>query len=131
MQKQQRSCFTLIKLVAASALISLPFFVAAAQTDNAKQPGPSAADANLLPDGPGKEVVLKKCTTCHSIRNVIASRRTADDWAQEVSKMVGRGATISDDEADTIVNYLADHFGPDSPKTGEQSQPAQDAKPQK
>ena len=131
MQKQQRSCFTRIKLVAASALISLPFFVAAAQTDNAKQPGPSAADANLLPDGPGKEVVLKKCTTCHSIRNVIGSRRTADDWAQEVSKMVGRGATISDDEADTIVNYMADHFGPDSPKTGEQSQPAQDAKPQK
>jgi competence protein ComEA len=130
MQKQAQPGFTRVKLIAASALISLPFFVAAAQTDNAK-PGPSAADANLLPDGPGKDLVLKKCTSCHNTRNVIASSRTADDWAQEVSKMVGRGATISDDEADTIVNYLADHFGPDSPKAGEPSQPAQESKPQK
>lgn len=130
MQNQAQPVFTRFKLIAASGLMLLPFFVAAAQTDNAK-PGPSAADANLLPDGPGKDVVLKKCTSCHSIRNVIASRRTADDWAQEVSKMVGRGATVSDDEADTIVNYLADHFGPDSPKTGESSQPPQDSKSQK
>lgn len=129
MQKQKQSGFTRIKLIVASALVTLPFLVAAAQTDNAK-PGPSPADANLLPDGPGKDLVLKKCTSCHSIRNVIASRRTADDWAQEVSKMVGRGATISDDEADTIVNYLADHFGPSSPKADESSKPAQDSKPQ-
>ena len=130
MQKQKQSGFTRIKLIAASALLSLPFFVSAAQTDSAK-PGPSPADANLLPDGPGKEVVLKKCTSCHSIRNVISSRRTADDWAQEVSKMVGRGATISDDEAETIVNYLADHFGHSSPITDEPSKPAPDSKPQK
>ena len=130
MDKQMQSGFSRIKIIAASALISLPFFMAAAQTDNTK-PGPSAADANLLPDGPGKDVVLKKCTSCHNIRNVIASRRSADDWAQEVSKMVGRGATISDDEADTVVNYVDDNFGRDSPKTGEQSQPAQDSKPQK
>jgi len=33
--------------------------------------------------------------------------------------MIGRGANISDDDADTIVNYLAEHFGPFSPKAGD------------
>jgi len=130
MHNQRHRGSAWIRMLLVSVFIALPFFIAAAQTDNAK-PGPSAADANLLPDGPGKDVVLKKCTSCHSIRNVIASRRTADDWAQEVTKMVGRGATISDDEADTIINYLADHFGPNSPKTDEPSKPAPESKPQK
>ncbi len=129
MKKQIHSGLSAAKVIVASALITMPFFIAAAQTDNAK-PGPTAADANLLPDGPGKEVVLKKCTSCHSIRNVISSRRTADDWAQEVSKMIGRGATISDDEADTIVNYLADHFGPSSSKPAVTSPSAPNSKPQ-
>jgi len=96
-------------------------FFATGQTEKT-QPGPSNADAGLLPDGPGKDVVLKKCTSCHNIRNVIAHRGDEDDWAQEVSKMIGRGAAnISDDDADAIVNYLAAHFGPSSPKAGDHS----------
>ena len=130
MQKQVQSGFALMRLIVALIFITMPFIVAVAQDDHPKPP-PSAADANLLPDGPRKDVVLKKCTSCHSVRNVIASRRTADDWALEVSKMVGRGATISDDEADTIVNYLADHFGPSSSKSENTPQSAPDSNPQK
>ena len=100
--------------------MALPLFFAAAQTENAK-PGSSSADANLLPDEPGKDVVLKKCQSCHSIRTVISRHGTADDWAQEVSKMISRGASISDDEAETIVDYLAAHFGPSESKPDEPS----------
>lgn len=112
------------KLLTASLLIALSMFFAAGQTDNSK-PGPSSADANLLPDGAGKDVVLKKCTSCHSIRNVIATHGDADYWAQEVSKMIGRGANISDDEADTIVDYLAAHFGPSSQKSSDATSASQ------
>lgn len=113
-------------VIAASALFALSLFYASGQTKLDKPDSPEVS-SQLLPDGPGKEVVLKKCTSCHSVRNVIARRATADDWALVVTKMIGRGASISDDEGDTIVNYLADHFGPTSPKPG-QSSPA-DASP--
>jgi DNA uptake protein ComE-like DNA-binding protein len=108
--------------------MALPLFYAAGQTKLDKPDSPEVS-AQLLPDGPGKDVVLKKCTSCHSVRNVIARRATADDWALVVSKMIGRGASISDDEGDTIVNYLADHFGPTSPKPGQSSPPADASHP--
>jgi mono/diheme cytochrome c family protein len=116
------------KLLAIPALIALPLFFAAGQTDKSK-PSPSSSDANLLPDGPGKDVVLKKCQSCHSIRTVISRHGTEDDWAQEVTKMIGRGATISDDEGDTIVDYLAAHFGPSSSQPGEHSPSTDNSKP--
>jgi mono/diheme cytochrome c family protein len=108
------------KFIAASVLVALPLFYAAAQTDNA-QAGSSKPAADSLPDGPGKEIVLKKCVSCHSIQIVTAKHATADDWAQVVSKMVGRGAVISDDDADVIVDYLAAHFGPSSANPGNSS----------
>jgi competence protein ComEA len=116
------------KVIAASALIALPLLYAYGQTKLDK-PDPPEVSASLLPDGPGKEVVLKKCVACHSVRNVIAKRATADDWAQVVTQMIGRGATMSDDDANTIVDYLADHFGPSSPKPGQSSPPADASRP--
>jgi len=116
------------KVIAASVLTFLPFFFAAGQADNSKA-APSAADANLLPDGPGKDLVMKKCTSCHNVRNVISHHGNADDWAQEVAKMIGRGATISDDDANTIVDYLSDHYGPSS-QPSDSSASAPDSKPQ-
>jgi competence ComEA-like helix-hairpin-helix protein len=101
------------RFIAASVLVALPLFYAAGQTDNAKS-GSSKSAADSLPDGPGKELVLKKCVSCHSIQ-------TGDEWAQIVSTMVGRGAVVSDDDADAIVDYLAAHFGPSSAKPGSSS----------
>lgn len=43
--------------------------------------------------------------------------------------MIGRGATVSDDEGDTIVDYLAAHFGPASSQPGEHSPSTDDSKP--
>jgi len=104
-----------IRVLAASVLIALPLYLAAGQTDDTKA-GSAKAAADSLPDGPGKEVVLKKCISCHSVQIVTNHHADADDWAQVVSKMIGRGAVISDDDADTIVDYLSAHFGPPAHK---------------
>lgn len=83
------------------------------------QSTPNAADINMLPDGPGKEVVIKKCLPCHNVRVTTAKRGSgsADDWDQEVNKMVSQGAELSDDEIDLVVQYLSTHFGPNSKNT--------------
>ncbi|HYA17774.1 MAG TPA: c-type cytochrome [Bryobacteraceae bacterium] len=66
-----------------------------------------------LPDGPGKELVQKQCASCHGLYKVTDERKTEEEWAVEVDKMVATGATLSDAEFDIVVKYLAKNFGPE------------------
>ncbi|MGC2661051.1 MAG: cytochrome c [Bryobacteraceae bacterium] len=69
--------------------------------------GPKAAQ---LPDGPGKETVQKICSGCHAPEIVLGHRDTKDGWEAIVSSMVDKGANGTDDEFNTIIDYLAAHF---------------------
>jgi competence protein ComEA len=100
-----------------SVLLLLLFAYAAAQTNSPK------AGADILPDGPGKDVVQRDCLSCHNVHITTSKRGDEDDWANTVSQMIGRGANISDDDADTIVEYMAAHFGPSAP-TPENAEPS-------
>lgn len=87
--------------------------------------------ASLLPDGPGKQLILAKCTVCHTAKMIVSIRGTQEDWNETMDKMIANGATISDEEADKIVAYLTAHFGPatqtapaDAPQAGSASAPA-------
>jgi len=75
----------------------------------------ASLQAQDLPDGAGKDVVLKVCTQCHDLTRIITKKRTKDEWNDTVDKMAVRGAKASDEEFETIVNYLAKYFGPDQP----------------
>jgi competence ComEA-like helix-hairpin-helix protein len=43
-------------------------------------------------------------------------RASEDEWAEEVDKMVSRGAILTDDETDQVIEYLSTHYGPDDSK---------------
>ena len=64
-----------------------------------------------LPDGEGKDVVLKVCTPCHGVSEFSAKRLTRMEWDDKVDNMAARGARASDEEFDLIVKYLAKNFG--------------------
>jgi competence ComEA-like helix-hairpin-helix protein len=114
----------MLKSIVSLFVIAMGLQFAAAQAPAAK-PGTDAAAS--LPDGPGKAVVEKSCKSCHSIETVTKSRNTADGWADVVSQMIGRGANISDDDAETIVEYLAAHYGPNSKGDAGAAKPATNA----
>jgi competence protein ComEA len=67
--------------------------------------------SQTLPEGPGKTVVERMCKGCHTLDNVVRSRRTRDRWTEVVDDMVARGAKGSDSEADEVIDYLSTHFG--------------------
>jgi competence protein ComEA len=71
-------------------------------------------DAKLLPDGPGKDTIVKVCTECHSPGAFRRHRKNKDDWSDTVADMVDRGAKGSDAEIAAVVDYLAANFGPDA-----------------
>jgi competence ComEA-like helix-hairpin-helix protein len=103
----------MLRFIAASSVIGLCLLFAVAQSP------PPKAGVDALPDGPGKEVAQKNCLSCHNARVATSKRGTEDDWATTVSQMIARGANISDDDADTIVQYMATHFGPEDSKHSE------------
>ena len=77
---------------------------------------PAADDggASLLPDGPGKAVVAKVCTECHSVDRMRTLRIGKDDWDEKIADMIDRGATATDAEKQALATYLTANFGPDS-----------------
>ena len=81
-----------------------------------------ARAADDIPDGAGKEIVIKVCTACHGIIEFTSQKHTKPEWDEVVDNMAQRGARASDDEFDKIVAYLAKNFGKDTPPKEEPKQ---------
>ncbi|MBI4446528.1 MAG: hypothetical protein HY645_11540 [Acidobacteria bacterium] len=69
----------------------------------------SAAD---LPEGEGKQLVGSLCAQCHNLGTVTSRRKSKQEWAETVEDMLARGAGFSPEEAEKMVDYLAQHFSP-------------------
>lgn len=71
-----------------------------------------ADDYPSLPAGPGRDVMVKVCSQCHSPE--IAAQQTLDaqGWKDLVNQMANNGAQASDADFDTIAKYLAASFPP-------------------
>ena len=76
----------------------------------------SVALAQKLPDGKGKEIVEGACDGCHGLDQIMGRTWSAEKWRDVVKKMVDKGASLSDDEFKTVVDYLAANFGEAKPK---------------
>lgn len=70
-----------------------------------------------LPDGPGKDELIKVCAPCHEPHRAAAFRLTREGWDATVTDMRWRGAKGTDEEFAAIVEYLSTHFlGEAAPK---------------
>jgi hypothetical protein len=88
--------------------------------------GPAAAQA--FPDGPGKEILEKKCSTCHAPEQVTTFGRSADEWHEVVVNMIDLGAELNEEEAKVLVEYLAKNWplkGPSAPTEPPAEPPAE------
>jgi competence protein ComEA len=68
-----------------------------------------------LPDGPGKDTVVKVCGTCHEPNRAAAVRLTREGWEQTVSDMRWRGAKGTDEEFTAVIEYLVANFLGEAP----------------
>jgi competence protein ComEA len=67
---------------------------------------------DVLPNGPGKELVEKRCGSCHSPQIVAGEDETRDQWNDTLNQMMGMGAPLTEDEFNQILDYLANSFPP-------------------
>jgi competence ComEA-like helix-hairpin-helix protein len=71
-----------------------------------------AAEPQELPDAKGKDLYEKICGACHDTDVVFKTRTTKEKWKTTVDEMASRGAEGTDEQLDTIIDYLALCFGP-------------------
>jgi hypothetical protein len=63
-----------------------------------------------LPDGPGKQIIEEKCSSCHDAGRIAGQKKTKSDWQDTVGRMMDKGAGLSSDDYDKLVDYLAKNF---------------------
>jgi cytochrome c5 len=68
--------------------------------------------AQKLPEGPGLDVLNKRCISCHDADIISSQKLSLTGWTRSVDKMVRWGATISPEEREILQPYLAQHFAP-------------------
>jgi len=60
----------------------------------------------------GEELLEARCTRCHSLDRVKTASKTQAEWEATVERMRGKGAELTDEEADILSEYLAETYGP-------------------
>ena len=92
-------------------LLSAPGFVANCLALIVLAAAPALARAQgQLPEGEGKAVVQKLCSTCHPAERGASVRLTREGWQDVMTRMVGIGLKGTDEELNAALEYLATHF---------------------
>ena len=70
-----------------------------------------SAQANPLQPEPGRTILSRRCTNCHSLELVRESSKSLAQWRETINAMVKYGATLTPPEHGVLAEYLARHFG--------------------
>ena len=61
---------------------------------------------------PAKGLFESKCSRCHSTQKPTSKKRTREGWEETVTRMIKvKGASINDEEAEIIIDYLTNNYG--------------------
>jgi len=73
-----------------------------------------------LPEGDGKKILETACTVCHGLEALDKFKGIykSNQWRDLVVNMKAYGASVSDAEATTLVDYLTKNFGPKDAAAG-------------
>jgi mono/diheme cytochrome c family protein len=82
------------------------------------------APVSQLPEGPNRDTVQRICSSCHSVQMFLGRGMTREQWSGVVSNMIGRGAKLSDEEFDQVVEYLGKTLPPGKQGGGAKAAPA-------
>ena len=101
----------LILVIIAAGLLLLGLAAAACGGGGQEPPAPPPAEG---PSGDltGEELLEARCTGCHGLDQVKSASKTESEWEATVERMRGKGAELSDAEAETLVDYLTETYGP-------------------
>ena len=68
------------------------------------------ADAQQLPNGPGKNETVRICGACHAPERSASVRLTREGWEDVLARMMALGAKGTDEDMKTVLEYLSANF---------------------
>lgn len=60
----------------------------------------------------GAALLEERCSVCHPSSRPKSKAKTPEQWEQTVTRMMGKGAKLSDEEKKTLVEYLGKTYKP-------------------
>jgi cytochrome c5 len=111
-------CGLIVVLVVATGLLAACGGPASTETvEPAQEELPTAVPEEEEPtaqpsSGDGAALLEERCTVCHGLERTTQVQKTRDEWEQTVTRMVGHGAELTEDEQATLIEYLTATYGP-------------------
>lgn len=101
------------RVLIVACLVMLVFLVSCnSNSDQTAQVPPSATiSAAETPVFNGVTLLETRCRACHSADKPRKSKKTREQWEQTVTRMIGKGAQVTEAEKTVLVNYLAETYG--------------------
>ncbi len=108
------SAATRLLLASATLLLTVAAYGQAAPAQApAAAPAQEEAEGKDLPDGAGKAILMRGCTTCHGLTEVtkFKGHYQRAQWNDIVVTMAAYGAEIDSQEIEVLTDYLNQHLG--------------------
>jgi cytochrome c5 len=96
-----------ILLVAVVLLLAVTAVLAGCKSNTAT---PAATSAPAAADGAA--LLQERCTVCHTTDRITQAQKTSTEWDTTVTRMISKGAELTDSEKTILVGYLAATYGP-------------------
>jgi hypothetical protein len=78
-------------------------------TRDPSAPGEEGVNAPTGLDG--KVLLEERCTRCHDLGRVEKASMNRDGWQANVDRMVDKGANLTAEEQEVLIDYLAATYG--------------------
>ncbi|MGD8473009.1 MAG: hypothetical protein PVH95_06765 [Anaerolineae bacterium] len=112
---RRRGNLSLALVTVIAAGLVLMVLVAACGSSSSEPTQAPAVDTAIPTEAPaadGATLLETRCSTCHGVERATQLTKTADEWEQTITRMVGNGAQLTDAETSVLVEYLAENYGP-------------------
>ena len=74
-------------------------------------PAPDTAVPEQAPAEDGEALLEARCSGCHSADRARQTTKTRDGWDQSVTRMIDKGAQLTEAEKAVLVDYLTEMYG--------------------
>lgn len=69
----------------------------------------------IFPPGPGRELVLNNCTSCHTFVPIVILQMEKEAWERNRRDHRDRVAGLNEEEVETLYQYVTVNFNPERP----------------
>ena len=97
---------------ASGALLTATLIAGTAVAQGATKPAKPAQATAAVKAADDTALLQEHCSSCHTVDQVTARNKTADEWAETMDRMIDHGMQMTPEDNKRIRDFLVAHYGP-------------------